>query len=122
MPHANLRDCLSDQLPKSADERVELVDRLLQVSRLRSEWGQEEDFCRTTLGENWRGERTEWEGIQAILAWAVRVSVANADLNAEPEFLVSTALAKERENWTDEIKRLHSRHGHQSRLFAINSG
>ena len=103
-----LAGLLTDQLPKSADERVELVDSLLQVTRLRNEWGQEEEFCRTTLGESWRGERTDWEGIDTVRTWAARVSLANADLDAEAEFLVSTAVAGEREDWADEIKRLHS--------------
>ncbi|MDF1836185.1 MAG: DUF4011 domain-containing protein, partial [Alteraurantiacibacter sp. bin_em_oilr2.035] len=101
-----LAGLLTDQLPKSADERVELVDSLLQVSRLRNEWGQEEEFCRTTLGENWRCERTDWGRIEAVQAWAARVSSANADLDAEPEFLVPTALAVERKNWADKIKQL----------------
>ncbi|MEO1921319.1 MAG: DUF3320 domain-containing protein [Sphingomonadaceae bacterium] len=101
-----LAGLLSEQLPKSADERVELVDGLLQVSRLRAEWGQEEEFCRTELDENWRGERTDWQGIETIRKWAARVSTANADLDVEPELLVSTAIAKQRENWAADIKRL----------------
>lgn len=102
-----LAGLLKDALPSSAEERVDLVDQLLQVASLRIEWGEDENFCQNVLGESWRGERTDWARAQAVQEWASRVSTANADIQAEPAALVATAIVPERETWKREISEFH---------------
>ena len=102
-----LAGLLKGSLPSSAEERVELVDQLLEVASLRLEWGEDETFCQNAFGESWRGERTDWARAEAVQEWAKRVSKANADIQAEPAALVATATAPERDTWKREIPASH---------------
>lgn len=60
---------LHKPIPKSAGDRVSLVDRLLEVKRLRVRWGDDEAFMSAALGEIWRGERTDFARAAGIARW-----------------------------------------------------
>jgi hypothetical protein len=91
-----LAGLLKTPLPGSADSRLEHVDQLLEIARLRGEWAVDEPFCRAAVGEDWHGERTDWSALESICDWADRVSAANNDVEAETDDLVTAALASER--------------------------
>lgn len=63
---------LRNPIPKSADDRVGLVDRLLEVKRLRARWGDDEAFMSTALGDIWRGERTDFARVAGIARWVFK--------------------------------------------------
>lgn len=65
----DLAALLKAPIPKTADDRVELVDRLSELSTLRRAWEDDRDFCSRALGDDWRGERTDFARLQAIALW-----------------------------------------------------
>lgn len=73
---AVLAGLLSGPLPKSAAERLALVDELATVQNLRRRLADEEAWLQATLGENWRGERTDFAGFAAISTWLIKVKAA----------------------------------------------
>ena len=77
--------------PSSADERLMLVDRLLDIQALRARWGEDEAFLASVLGAAWRGERTDFAGVATIAAWCAGVRAA--PLTADPKRLVRIASA-----------------------------
>jgi phage tail protein X len=92
----DLAGLLKTALPGSADGRLECVDRVLEIARLRGEWAMDEPFCQAAVGEDWRGERTDWSIIESICEWADRVGEANTDIEADIDDLVAAALAIDR--------------------------
>jgi hypothetical protein len=57
---------LKEPIPKTAAKRVALVDQLTQLAVLRREWEDDHDYCSRVLGDEWRGERTDFPRLQAI--------------------------------------------------------
>lgn len=106
----DLAGLLKGVLPKSAEERVELVDRLLEIARLRREWGEEESFLGRALGEEfWQAERTDWQRIMKVHRWVAGAASANEEIDVEADALVVTALAPERPAWAGQLNDLESR-------------
>ncbi len=60
---------LRDPLPRTADERLAVLDRLLEVQRLRRSWSEDEGWLASALGEAWRGERTDFDRISRVARW-----------------------------------------------------
>lgn len=102
-----LAGLLKDPLPRTAEERLGQVDRLLEIARLRSEWGAEEAFCQKAAGDDWRGGKTDWAAIEKVRSWADDVHSANDYLNAEPDALTAAARAEEREQWIENLRQVH---------------
>lgn len=71
-----LASVLSSTLPKTAADRVDLLDRLIQVKRLRARWGDDEPFMAALLGGVWRSERTDFSRVSAVAAWVAKVRSA----------------------------------------------
>lgn len=65
----DLAALLKAPIPGSAAERVALVDRLSDLAALRRAWEDDRDFCSRILGDEWRGERTDFARLQAIASW-----------------------------------------------------
>ena len=99
-----LAGLLKTALPGSADDRLDYVDRLLEIARLRGEWAMDEPFCQAAVGEDWRGERTDWSAIGSMCDWADRVSAANTDIEAEIDDLVTAALSSQRVGLVERIQ------------------
>ena len=51
-------------------ERRRLVDELVEVRQLRKRWEDEAEFCSKALGGAWRSERTEFDSLYSLAAWA----------------------------------------------------
>lgn len=82
-----LAGMLQGPLPKTAAERVDNIDRLLQVRQLRSRWGEDESFMSKALGEFWRGERTDFDRVETIVKWVSQVK--EAPLSIEADFAIT---------------------------------
>ena len=78
-----LAGMLHTPLPKTAAERVELVDRLLEVKQLRSRWADDETFLGTALGEIWRAERTDFVRVAGVVQWVSKVQQAPLAIEAD---------------------------------------
>jgi hypothetical protein len=70
---AELAGHLSGALPKSAEQRLALVDQLLQVQELRKRLTDDEGWLQQVLGDHWRGERTSFSQIEPIVGWLAAV-------------------------------------------------
>jgi hypothetical protein len=66
---AQLASVLRQPLPKPSRERLRLVDRLLEVEKLRTALRDDEDYIKTSLAEHWRGERSEFSDLHLVLNW-----------------------------------------------------
>lgn len=66
---AALAGLLVGPLPKAASERLSLVDQLASVQSLRRRLSDDEAWLQAALGENWRGERTDFAGFSKVSAW-----------------------------------------------------
>ncbi|NPD16486.1 DUF3320 domain-containing protein [Xinfangfangia sp. D13-10-4-6] len=73
---ASLAGLLRNPLPKSASERLDLIDQLASVQGLRRRLSDDEAWLQATLGENWRGERTDFAGISNLADWLEQVKSA----------------------------------------------
>ncbi len=69
-----LAGLLRKGLPKTAAERVQLVDQLTTVASLKANWEGDGDYCSRILRDAWRNEKTEFTKLLAIAAWCVRLS------------------------------------------------
>lgn len=74
-------------LPKAAEDRVALVDRLLSIAALRQRWEDDAAHAAGVLGAAWRGERTDFAALTQVVAWAQHV--AGAALACPPAALVA---------------------------------
>jgi len=84
-----LAGMLKGTLPKTAPDRLMLLDLLLEVRALRTRWGDDEAFLAAALDEAWRGERTDFAGAAAVAVWCKRARGASID--AGPEALITLA-------------------------------
>lgn len=77
-----LGELLNDQLPKSATDRTELADRLIEIAALRDAWRDDEGWCGKILGDEWRGEKTAFQPLLAALNWAEQATSSNSGASA----------------------------------------
>lgn len=81
---------LSGPIPKSADDRLALVEELIHVQSLRKQLRDDEAYCAQCLGPLWRGEQTDFVHLQPVGNWlsqversALKVSLERAIALAE---------------------------------------
>jgi len=97
----DLAALLKAPIPGSAAERVGLIEHLMELATLRRAWEADGDYCSRTLGDEWRGERTDFKRLQDIANWCARLrgsSLASprsalTSLGGRPDELVSLASA-----------------------------
>ncbi len=70
-------------LPKQPSERLALVDQLQSVRRLRAELAREEEYLRTVLGTEWRGESTAFNNLIAAHKWVGGALAAAPEVSHE---------------------------------------
>ena len=66
---AQFATLLKGNLPRYAEDRLALVDTLLEVQRERRALAEEEDWLSMWLGSCWRGERTDVEALIEAGTW-----------------------------------------------------
>lgn len=67
---------LKEPLPKTAVERLSLVDQLAEVQSRRNRLADEEAWLQSSLGEHWRGERTDFEAYKTLVYWLKKAKAA----------------------------------------------
>jgi hypothetical protein len=72
-----LAGLLREGLPKTAGERVELIDRLSSIAALKADWEKDRDYCSRIFGDAWRGEKSDFVRLLAIADWCARLSKAS---------------------------------------------
>jgi hypothetical protein len=68
-----LASLLKQPIPRTADERLSLVDRLCELANLRREWEEDRDYCSRALGDEWRGEWTDFVRLETVAQWCRRL-------------------------------------------------
>lgn len=76
-------------IPKSAAERVALVDRLSAVATAKAAWESDREYAGRILGDAWRGERTDFVRLLAVSDWCDQVRASK--LGATHEGLLALA-------------------------------
>jgi hypothetical protein len=71
-----LAGLLRGTLPKTASERLVLLNRLAAVQEMRARWGEDETYCASVLGVFWRGERSDFDDARAVADWCRKVDEA----------------------------------------------
>ena len=64
---------LSAPLPKSASDRLALVEELLHVQALRKQLRDDEAYCAQSLGPLWRGEQTDFAHLRPVGNWLSQI-------------------------------------------------
>lgn len=64
-----LASILKEELPKTAPERLEFLDRFLAVQSAKKKFELEADFLKGQLGDDWRAERTEFSEFSDLVLW-----------------------------------------------------
>ena len=60
-------------LPKSAVERLALLDRLAAIESAKANWEGDREYCGRVLGDAWRGEKTDFGKLLALVHWCDKV-------------------------------------------------
>lgn len=94
-----LAGLLRGVLPKSAGERLALVDRLLDVQALRRDWSDDEPFAATILADAWRGERTDFARAVSVVAWCQRAMAGGHDVSSD-RLVAMAANPQELADWS----------------------
>jgi hypothetical protein len=89
---------LKQPIPKTAAERLALADQLSELAMLRRAWEDDRDFCSRVLGDEWRGEWTNFGVLEAVAQWAEQLR--ESDLATAHERLTSLG------SRPDELSRL----------------
>ena len=93
-----LAGLLRGAIPKSAVDRVALVDRLMAVATAKAAWEFDREYAGRALGDSWRGERTDFARLLAVSDWCDKVRASK--LGATHESLLALA------GRSDEIARI----------------
>lgn len=68
-----LEALLEKPMPKAANERLVLIDDLIDLQRKRKALSEEESFLSKALEEEWRGERTSYFQIEQTNKWVEKI-------------------------------------------------
>lgn len=72
-----LAGLLRGSLPKTASERVERIDTVCDVEVKKRAWEDDKEYCSRILGYSWRGEKTDFERLEAIASWSKNLRAAS---------------------------------------------
>ena len=74
---------LKSDLPKSPEDRLKLVDAIIEGKKKRDLFDEEVEFLKSKIGEEWRGERTPFTEIISVLKWLQGTSKEFAEFTSE---------------------------------------
>lgn len=74
---SELAGLLRHPLPKSAEERLDLVDQLLDVDAKKREWTDDREFIAKYLGDDWRGEQSDFAKASRVFEWLKRLKASS---------------------------------------------
>ncbi|MGY4749811.1 DUF3320 domain-containing protein [Pannonibacter sp. Q-1] len=73
---AELGSVLSGLMPRQPDERIRLVDTLIDIQQKRGLLASEEAWLEANLKEHWRGEKTAFQEISGLCEWLAAIRKA----------------------------------------------
>jgi hypothetical protein len=74
---------LRGNLPKSASERLALIDHLAEMQEQFARWRGDEPYLAGALGDFWRGDRTDFDGARAASKWGRQLSEAKLPIASD---------------------------------------
>lgn len=78
-----LATLLQSPIPKSAEERLLLVDELLAAKSKRKQFKEHEAFLKETLGSVWNGDRTQFAKLLAVGDWYEEVHQKQPEVSVQ---------------------------------------
>jgi hypothetical protein len=78
-----LSSYLKTELPKSPEDRLKLLDEIIEGRSKKDLFEEETEFLKAKLGEEWRGERTPFDEILSVLQWFQSTSKEIAEFTFE---------------------------------------
>ncbi|MRV76107.1 DUF3320 domain-containing protein [Duganella sp. FT92W] len=103
-----LAGMLRGALPKTAAERLALLDSLLGIHALKARWKTDDAYCAQSLGSEWRGEMTDFMRLRAVLVWCEQAQ--HTPIPCGPVQLL--ALASQREHLLELLVRIEKLQPH----------
>lgn len=82
-----LETLLKKPMPKAANERLVLIDDLLDLQRKRKALSEEEGFLSKALEDEWRGERTSFSKVEQANNWVEKVMATG--FQPDPKFVIA---------------------------------
>jgi len=76
-----LAGLLRTSLPKKASERVQLVDRLLDIDSKKRSWNEDREYLANYLGDSWRGEQSDFAHAAAVARWLSQLKAATVQFD-----------------------------------------
>ncbi|MBA3512297.1 MAG: DUF3320 domain-containing protein [Sphingomonas sp.] len=111
-----LAGLLKRALPKTAPDRIELVDQILDVGARKRAWDHDQEYLSRCLDDEWRGEQTDFAGLLTIARWCQRLS----DSALSHDSVASLGLAKEPGRLSDLRQQIAS--VEQAAITAVTRG
>lgn len=78
-----LAGLLKSAIPEAADERVGLVDSLLEIEAKKRAWDQDREYLSRELKDEWRGEQTDFEKLLRVTRWCQQLREVKLDYDQE---------------------------------------
>lgn len=78
-----LAGLLRDSLPKKAEERVSLIDQLLDIDSKKRDWNEDREYLAKYLGDSWRGEQSDFAHAAAVGEWLDQVKAEPVQFDLE---------------------------------------
>jgi very-short-patch-repair endonuclease/DNA polymerase III delta prime subunit len=76
-----------EPLPKALEEQLRRVDVVLEVRRLRREFGERQSLGDELFGAQWQGEQSHWEVLTRLLEWIAQLQETIGDGKLPQTFL-----------------------------------
>lgn len=74
---------LNAQLPTSPEDRLQLLDAIIDGKSKKDTFDDETEFLQSKLGDEWRGERTPFSDLKSVLQWFQSTSREVAEFTAD---------------------------------------
>ena len=98
-----LESLVCGQFPKAPKDRLTLLDRIAEIQALRKRLAQEEQWIKSILREEWRGENTPFESLLTVAGWIDSVKQSGA-FSTEKQLERTLEAAKELKQIQGELK------------------
>lgn len=66
-----VKTALTNAAPKHGTKRIEILDKLIAIQRLKKALLADEHVARQAFGNLWNGDQTDWQKAEAVLNWVV---------------------------------------------------
>ena len=95
-----LNSYLKGELPKSPDDRLKLLDAIIEGKSKKIQFENETEFFQSKLGGEWRGEKTPFADIKSVVTWLQSLPKELVELSSDK--LKELILSEITESFTSE--------------------